>query len=553
MFSLHNILGNKPDHPMFSVEEAKYLLADLPQNDPLKALDEITAWLTTIKDATGFKPERRADVIMLLDETGQALYAQLLNQYLATPHLQDFQGMHLWRGLQNFMLALADAYAACTQNFQQEDKVPLAFRAQMPLICVRLLRAVAEQMKLQLMRYEDVEPAVWQQLYEHYSFAKANQFAYTPVIAYPAEAIQIGPHKELLRALVLYISSTDTLAPNHIEASYHIAIRLVSQFELKEVRDADCTHFIDLALPEAPRQLYDELPSTPTMRFFGATKALPKVADIIHQYEHGIAGQDMRFSSEFTPDGKLTVLKHLRRYWAKTLPHRLHERKTIMNTIDVVHGFNAIGQLVTGIDLNKLLNLSEEDAAMLQKRSAVILAGEDVQHATETWDVLNVSSSGLGGVLPKTAGAWIKIGDLCGIRAKGRDSWWVGTIRRLKTDAQGQVQFGMEILSRKPLSLWLRSLAKGQGKDKGKDVELLPDWEASSGSFAYNYLPALLLPDDQDSYLNATLLIESGKFVTNHIHEALVGEQSRTIKLTGLLAEGEDYEQASLEWIDPVH
>lgn len=548
MFSLHDILGSKPDHPMFDVKEVRKLLADLPHNAPLKALDEITAWLSSIKDATGFRPEAHADVIMLLDETGQPFCTRLLNQYLAAPHLQDFQGIHLWQGMHDFMVALTEAYAVCAQEFQQPEKHPPHYQEQMPLICVRLLRAVAEQMKLALMRYMEVDPAIWQQMYQHYSFAQACRLANITVVAYPAEGIAISPQKELLRALVLYVSSPGTLAPDHIAAAHHIAIRLVNLFEFHEIWSTDCAYFIDLAQPEAPRQVQEGLQPTPTMRFFGTIKALPKVEDIIHQHEQKITGQEQHFSGEFTPDGKLTVLKHLRTYWGNIHPHRHHGHKDIMTTIDVVHGFMAIGQRATRIDLKKLLNLSEEDAAMLQQRTEINLDQDDVTYPMETWEVLNVSSNGLGGILNKSV-AWVKIGDLCGIKAKGSDEWWVGTIRRLKTDAHGQVHFGIEILTKKPLSVWLRSLGTG----KGKQVELVSNWESSSGSFAYDYLPALLLPDSKNSYLNATLLLESGKFVMNQIHEVMVGEQSRTIKLTALLAEGDDYEQASLEWIDPVH
>ena len=98
---------------MYDVAEARKLLADLPKDDPLKALDEITSWLTSVKDTPGFRPDRRIGIIMLLDETGQPLHAELLRQYLAAPRLQDFQGMRLWQGAHGFMRALAEAYAVC--------------------------------------------------------------------------------------------------------------------------------------------------------------------------------------------------------------------------------------------------------------------------------------------------------------------------------------------------------------------------------------------------------------------------------------------------------
>jgi hypothetical protein len=230
MPSWFKILNDKPDHPMYDVAEAKKLLADLPKNDPLKALDEITSWLTSVKDTPGFRPERRTGIIMLLDETGQPFHAELLRQYLAAPHLQDFQGMRLWQGAHGFMRALAEAYAVCVHEYQQAEKKPLAIKGQMPVICVRLLRAVAEQMKLELMRYLEVEQTVWDQLYMHYNFAEANQFADVMVHAYPSHVIHTNPQRELLRAVILYVSSPGTLAPDQIEVSYRISARLASLF-----------------------------------------------------------------------------------------------------------------------------------------------------------------------------------------------------------------------------------------------------------------------------------------------------------------------------------
>lgn len=93
---MFKIFDGKPDHPMFDAKEARMLLAELPKSDPLRELEEITSWLDSVKDAPGFRPEVRAEIIMLLDEAGQPLYAELLHLYLGAPHLQDFKGKHLW-------------------------------------------------------------------------------------------------------------------------------------------------------------------------------------------------------------------------------------------------------------------------------------------------------------------------------------------------------------------------------------------------------------------------------------------------------------------------
>jgi len=416
----------------------------------------------------------------------------------------------------------------------------------LPVLCSRLLRAIAEQMKLELMRYVDIEQAVWDRLYSCYRFAEANQVAESMVRAYPGQTIHTSPQRELLRALMLHISSPDTLAPDQIEVSFRIAGRLASSFDLKPEPDPDCVHFIDLSRPSAPGHADDKLQMTPTMRFFGAARAIPKLQGIIEQNEHGLIEQELRFGSEFTPQGKLTVLKHLVLYWGKDHPHRQQERKGISAVIGVVHDFKAISQLVTRIDIDRMDSLSEKDAATLKERTSIGLADvEDIQYSAESWAVSDISVDGIGGILPKNAGAWVKIGALCGLKSQYGPLWWVGMVRRFHTDPKGAVHVGIEILAKKPLAVWLRALGKG--------VERISNWESSSGSFEYDYLPVILLPDANNSYAHATMLMESGSYALDSVFEMMMREKSRDIKLTGLLAEGEDYEQVSFQWLNPKH
>jgi hypothetical protein len=547
MFTIPKIFEGKPDHPMFDVKEARRLLAELPKDNAFNTLEEITCWLDSVKDVSGFRPGVRAEIVMLLDEAGQPLYAGLVQLYLGEPHLHDFKGIHLWQGLHGFMKTLAEAYSVCVREYQQAEKKSLDHKEIMPVICVRLLRAVAEQMKLELMHYVDIEPSVWDRLCSCYNFAEAHQFADSMVFAYPNQVIHISPQRELLRAMVLYESAPDALAPDQIEVSFRIAGRMVSFFDFKDVPDPDCAYCFDLAKPAAPKRVDGDLQITPTLRFFGAAKAVPKLADIIAQHEHGHIQREQRFGSEFTPAGKLTVLKHLQRHWGKDHPHRHQERRGINTTIDVVHSFRTISKLVARMDIENAVNISEKDAAALKERSEINLAADkdDVDYSTEKWTVSDISVDGIGGMIPNNGGAWVKIGDLCGLKAGNSSVWWVGTIRRLHTEAKGAVHVGIAMLAKKPLSVWLRTLGKG--------TEKVSNWQTSSSSFEYDYIPVILLPDASNSYTNATMLMEPGSYVPETIFEVMLGEKSRDIKLTGLLAEGEDYEQVGFQWLNPAH
>lgn len=545
MFSLHSVFEGKPDHPMFDVAEARRLLSGLPRDNAFKALGEVAAWLTSVKDTPGFRADARTQIVMLLDEAGMPFYTELLQLFLGEPHLQDFKGLHLWQVLHDFKKAQSEAYVVCVQGYQQAEKKPPGLKEIMPAVCVRLMRAVTEQMKLELMHYLDVEQSVWDQLFYGYNFAEAGQIADTMVFAYPRQALHISPQRELVRAMMLYLSSPGTLAPEQIEVSFRIAGRFSGFFDFKDAPDPDCLYCLDLDKPGAPMRFDNALHAAPSMRFFGAVNAVPKINDMINQHEQGLIHHEQRFGTEFTPEGKLTVLKHLQLYWGKNQPHRIHERRGINSSIYVVHGFGIVSKLVTHIDIGDTVNVSEKDAAVLKGKSKFDLAAEDeITYTTETWAVLDLSIDGIGGTIPKNAGAWVVIGELCGIKAGNSPLWWVGLIRRLHTDHAGTVHVGIEILAKKPLSVWLRTL--------GRDAELVSNWESSSGSFDYDYLPVILLPDASNSYANATLLMETGSYIQDNIYQMMMGEKSRDIKLTKLIAEGEDYEQVGFQWLVPA-
>ena len=475
----------------------------------------------------------RAAIILLLDETALPLHTELLRQYLSVPHLQDFKGVHQWQGIHAYAKALSEAYGASVEEYRASDKKPFELKQQLPLFCVRWARAIAEQMKLELMRYLDIEPSVWRQMGACQRFVEAEQIAESMVLAYSGHVIHVSPQRELLRAWLLYIATPDELAPDQIEVSYRIAGRMCSFFDLKSEAAADFPHCFDLSAGDAPHRA--DGTATPDTRYFGAVRALPALEKIKKQNEDDPVWQERRFGSEFTPAGKLTVLKHLLTWWGAQppLPHQDHRR--IDTTVDVIHGFKLISQLA------KRIELASADDADGQARKIGLAADEEIDFTAETWTVTDISVDEIGIKLSKSAGAWIKVGDLCGIKTQNNPLWWVGAIRRVHTDAENIVHLVIGIVTKKPLSIWLRALGKG--------AEKASNWETSSGSFKYSYVPAILLPDANNSYVNATVLMESGAFVPGNYYQALMGEKSREIKLVSLLAEGEDYEQVGLEWM----
>jgi hypothetical protein len=536
MFSFINVFDEKPDHAMFDAKQAKILLADLPRDDAFKALEDVTTWLTSVKCTMGFRPDVRVEVIMLLDETGLHFYEQLLQLYMGKSHLQSFKGNQLWQGMNDFKKVVSDAYSVCIEDCHLTEKKSAAYTKAIPIICARLIRALSEQIQLSMMRYIEPEKAIWEHLCNCYVFAMANQIADTMLIIYPKQSQQASPQHEFLRALMLYIASPATLAPDQISACYRIAGLLAASFDFKGNAAADCTHWISLTKPSAPKRVNEQTQATASMRFFGATKAVAKVESILELQALAIAQKERRGQNEFTPSGKLTLLKHLQIYWGKRQPGRIQDRQDTISTLEVVHGLQAISEKVTRIEQDSLVNLPADGASTQKGSPHIKLSLGEVATTSEVWIVFDISEKGVGGIIPKAAGAWVKIGDLCGIKLEDSQLWWVGMVRRLKTSKDGDTQVGIEILSKKPLAVWMRI----PNQNVGKGFE----WEAGIETTMRKSKPAILLPDTNNSYANATMLIESGSYAANEEYELKMGKKS-SVKLNNLLEEGEDYEHVS--------
>ena len=540
MISWLDKLGSSPDHPMINEGAAKRLLAELPADDPLEALKELSDWMTSFGGTPGYKLGNRLAVAMLLDETAAPIQAEVRRSYTQAPHLQDLEGMKLWLAMHEFAIARIELFAVCLRELPPAVKKNEAASEQAAIVCVRFLHSVIEQLKLELMRYMDVQQEVWESLCWGFQFAEKAGLAETMVIPYSGHVIHSSPQRELLCALVLFESAPGALSSSQVEMSGRIAARLSSFFDLAREYSPETPYMIDLAHPSMPRWMDGKREADESMRFFGTSRAVSRLEEIIRQNERGQVEEEYRFDSEFTPEGKLTMLKHLQLYWSKEHVHRYQERHEIHTEIEVVRSLKTISKLVKHYDIDRLTNLSEEDAARLRERSGIGLVGEEIKYTSETWPVLDISAEGVGGLVPRATAEWVKIGALCGLKGKNANQWWVGMIRRLKTDLQGRVHVGIRILTKQPLSVWLRVLGKG--------AERVSNWHTSSGSFAYDYLPVILIPDEHNSYVHATMLMECGSFVSGTLFEVMLGEKSRTIKLVEIIAEGDDYEQVKFQW-----
>ena len=169
--------GGKPDHPMADIKQARKLISELPANDSVKALNDVTTWLDSINRAEGFRLERRFELIDLLDQAARNHERKVSHEYQSTQRLQKFQENKLWTAASEFWKMLGDAYGRCIEELWSDASAAGTVRKELPAIVARALRALTLQMKWTLLSYSPVDVRIWGEVGRLYFFAETKAIA----------------------------------------------------------------------------------------------------------------------------------------------------------------------------------------------------------------------------------------------------------------------------------------------------------------------------------------------------------------------------------------
>ncbi|MBI5910556.1 MAG: hypothetical protein HY848_11440 [Betaproteobacteria bacterium] len=532
--------GGKPDHPLRDAEAAKEVLAALPEGVSLETLEQLTHWVGSVKDTPGFACDDRLAVMCLLDQAAAAHAEPLFNQFFSKIHQQDRATRRIWDALCEYWGRLAGGYAQCVADFEHGEKGAGSVEEQMPLALARALRAASLRFKLRYLRFVGIDAKAWAPLYRMYAFAELKQFDNVPVVAYARE-VHTTARAELQKILLLYLAAPHELPPGQLELAFRILARFAISAEWSRVPRAECNFVIDMGVGGPPSHLPAKEAPGANKRFIGGGQALTKLAELRMLSEKNMLSEEQRFGREFSPAQIITVIKHLHVYLSVAPPHRRYARTKAAAEVSVVHGLKPICQRVTKIELGSGMSLGEDLDIRAKTANIMKLVAEEIESTPETWAQKDQSEWGLGADIPPDLGKWAEPGKLCGVQPRGEKNWWVGIVRRM--DADNGLHCGIRIFSKRPVSVWLRVLGAGEHQ--------AANWESSTGSFAFDYLRALMLPDALKSHDHPVIILENKTYVPGQLCEVMMGEHSRHLKLVEFLEEGEDYVRAAFEWQRP--
>ncbi len=449
------------DHPMADAAQARKIIAAFPAEDSINAAQEAVRWLKSIGQTAGFKLARRYELIDMIDVPLKRRSEDLLVQYLALNPSAKVREDQLWKALMDYCTALGGGYMSCVDQAAADKDAASVFRKTLPPLIARAMRAQMLQIKLIMMRYGYVHDRYWQTIARLHNFAEAGGFLDEAAEIYGGAHGRGTVRQELLRALMLGVSSTGGLSP----IKQNIAERAIAHFSnvfISGAQPGDGLNFVfDLNGGLPPSRVLANLPPGVRLFYFGAGSAhegAQKVIDAIN--DTGALLADINLGPGENIDHMADTLLHLAFNWEKELPPRDFERRRISLALQVAHGVDGI--------------LAQANGGL-----------------SESWTVENVSAGGYGAVVPEQCGEWLQVGVLIGVKPVGVNvPWGAAVVRRVETNARAQRRVGIQALSRSVIPATMCTVSASGVRGAPMSVILLDAEPSSSG-----YFLALLNPE----------------------------------------------------------
>jgi len=493
----------KPDHPLADAARAQELLAALPVADAPTALEEIVKWTGSVLRTEGFPLEKRIGVVKRLDEAGQPFHRKVLRDYLAASRTQQSHEQRLWNAAFGFWKHLTAGYAACLAEAGEAARTD--GRRMLPLAVCRGIRAAGQQLKWLQLRYGPIDDDLWTVLSAFYRFALERSLERQALDLYPNVPGATDAQREMVKVLMLWATSPDTLSPMLLEIAERLTVHFSPYFEVERGRRVPGCYAFDLDGSRAPGRLMSSATLKPSMMLFGAGTAPQEMEKARPALEQGTVPPEIGLGGIYPPEAVLAAMSHLSLHWAPIPPERKHLRHRVHARLAVVNG------------LDRLID-------------EVVSSGSLGLDGIESWVIEDISASGFRASIPEMKPDWIRVGAVIGIRPEGVERWGLGIIRRLSRDRENRGQVGVQTLAHETVSARLRP-ASGS-------------WWTALRLDAEGYLPALHLRQVTPDPGDVVVATRPGLFSMEHNLEMLGEHRRRLLVPITLMERAEEFEIA---------
>lgn len=426
------IFKNKSDHPLANLKSAQTLLDDLPKTDAVDVLNEIAQWIEALFDPVNeFRIDHQFAVLRMLDEAAHPQLRKIMHGYFAPVPPSAFQENRLWGAMNQYLMVSDLGYLVLIIGMQRGEKGSAGIKPNLPLVCARGIYAVFGRMECAAVRYAQTDTQLWQHLAQFYACAEAQQCLDEPVSIYAGLGTTTTLRRMLAGVLVWHSAGNGSLNPVDLRIAKRLSIYLSNLFSVSEQCQEDSIFVFDLNNPSSPVRVKEGgTMYPPGSRFIGVTGAARQLDNILKTLGKNLVPDELNLGVAYSAGEVAGVVQRLAAFCQMRQPVPRPPRRKINMKVSVLNGFfNMIEE--ANVDLN--LNDPSSDG----------------------WEVEDISANGLRCVLREGLASNVKIGSLVGLQPEKALHWGVGIVRRLRRDAQNNLNIGIRILSNKVSSVVL--------------------------------------------------------------------------------------------------
>jgi hypothetical protein len=441
--------------------------------------------------------------------------------------------------------ALANGYLRCVDACREREP---GTAGQMAVAAQRALSTLAE---LQLDCYRsghDMTEGHWRSLHRTYGAAEEAGVAGTAVTdPLRPGRFALTPLGAWAECQLLHLASLHELPARQVDWVAHWARRWSGKLELRG----------DPAAAGDSPSLYADIGSDQPAGYRAGTPPGQRILDTA-QLRRSLKKRILALEGGKSPDevglGEDCVLPQARELlvqiysrWCKGGAVRRHERRGADGTCLVVGGLEAAHFHISGgmaVEAPAARALSDSDIRRQREELAVfgrILAAPAAAGGgrpgaaepkpqyppLEVWRLIDQSATGVRLLRPGNRAGQRVIGkQLVAVRAPDMKVLHLGTVRRATINDDGDLHAGVRIFAGEPAPVLVRGTGVNAPRSKPA--------------------PAFFLPDIAPLGEPSTIILPSGWFKRERVLEILPG-QGLSIRLTGLVERGSDYERASYE------
>lgn len=503
-------------------------LPDLQGADPVTALEELRGWLEPTGPAAGADPKARSEVHARIQESGAAHVAALLALYLTSPEGKLAAREAAWKSLVHYQSRLTQALAASAEILLSSAKQDHSLLLPGAASAARALQACRTFAKVGLIHYSRAPGSLWRLAYSLHARAEGAGCAELQVRAHSDQRTVTTVSQELLRLLMLQMSSPDMLAPEQIEVVDRVVEQVGGDFTLRPPGVADNPFYFEPGGDALPRRVPEPQAQTgPGARYFGPGMGFDALERLRKQLASARLQDVKAFGKDISPATQLSAVEHLLMFWRNPCPYSPPPHTRIAGSLQASHRYAQIWKQLSG-------------AKHSPGELALADADDGAPQVPETWTLHDAGGNELGAELAQSGGGWAKCGEVVGLSVHGGSERWVGIIRRMHAEPGGSLHADIAVLSRNPQAVSLREVL-----EKGEDTVFS---EASSRQFAFNAVRAIILSDGADGSQPPNFLLSPECWKEGQIYEMQAGEAIRYVRGLQVVRRGGDYVRATFEW-----